>query len=130
VPRLLHLLALLLVFMMSGAPTWVSALAEGGCADERGDECGCEGDGNCQDEGGHQGGDKCTNDPSGCPEEGCGDCSVLCSSCPRTHLVMPSLVVRIAPVELATWWLAGEVGQRLPISPPARDVFHPPRFAS
>jgi hypothetical protein len=106
VPRFLQLVALVLVFMVSGAPAWIAELAEDDCAAK------------CADE-----------EQDGCPDEGCGDCSVVCSSCPRSHVVLPSHVVRVAPGSLDFACLASEAGERVPDEPVPEGVFHPPRLA-
>lgn len=102
--RLLPLIALMLVFLTSGAPTWIAELTGDDCAEQ------------CTDE-------------SSCPDEGCADCSVICSSCVRTHVVVPQVVAVIAPGAVAVSWLAPEVGAQMPVGPPPQGVFHPPRRA-
>lgn len=103
-PRFLQLVALALAFLVSGAPTWIGELAEDDCAE------------------------KCANE-SGCPEKGCGDCSVICSSCPRTHAILPSHVVSLAPAGVDLLWISTEVGEWVPDDPVPEGVFHPPRLA-
>lgn len=103
--RLLPLIALMLVFLTSGAPAWIAELAQDDCAEQ------------CADE-------------SSCPDEGCAGCSVICSSCVRAHVVVPQVVAVIEPGAIAVTWLAPEVGARMPVGPPPEGVFHPPRRAS
>jgi hypothetical protein len=103
VPRLLQLIALVLVFTISGAPKWVAELVEDDCTEE------------------------CSNE-SQCPEEGCDDCSIICSSCPRAQFFPPqsaSFVPRLVGVSAD----AHEAGERVPTGPPPKGVFHPPRRA-
>ncbi len=102
-PRFVHLIALALVFAMSGAPTWIAEAMEDDCAEE------------CASE-------------SGCPDEGCADCSIVCSSCPRAHFVAPQTVT-LAPTPVGVSSVAHEAGKRLPQGPPPKGVFHPPRRA-
>lgn len=105
VHRVLQLLAILVALATCGAPAWAVELLKDDCADE------------------------CTDEPEGCPSEGCGDCSVLCSSCPRVPGAICALPPRIAPAVLASWWIAGEPAQQKPTEPPPKGVFHPPRRA-
>lgn len=96
----------MLAFVVSGAPTWLGELVEDDCAQE------------------------CTTDePGGCPE-GCGNCSIVCSSCPRSHVVVPSLVASVAPVVVDFARIASEAGERLPDDPVPEGVFHPPRLVA
>lgn len=104
-PRFLPLVALVLAFVVSGAPAWIGEVLEDDCAEE------------CAD-------------PTGCPEDGCADCSILCSSCPRTHVVAPPLAVAFAPAAGGLAWLAGDARERVPDDPVPEGVFHPPRRAS
>ena len=106
-PRVLQLVALMLAFLVSGAPTWVAELAEDDCADE------------CADE-----------EQDGCPDEGCGDCSVICSSCPRPHMLLSQHVVRFAPAPSCFLWISSEAGECVPDDPVPEGVFHPPRLAA
>jgi hypothetical protein len=103
VPRFLSLIALVLAFVMMGAPTWIAALTGDDCAEK------CRGEAEC-------------------PDEGCADCSIICSACPRTHVVVPQQATRVAPASIVSW-LSREVGERMPVGPPQDGVFHPPRRA-
>ncbi len=105
-PRSLRLLALLLVIVMSGVPAWAAELAaEDDCAER------------CADE-----------QQDGCPDEGCADCVIVCSSCPRNHVVVPSPCLRPAAV-FAIEAIPKEADEREPVGPPPEGVFHPPRRA-
>lgn len=102
---MIQLVALSLAIMMAGAPAWVAEAAEDECAEE------CAGD----------------RSAGGCEEQGCGDCSVVCSYCPRPHLVVPQ-VADVPAVEMATLRdSAPPTCERVPTGPPPRGVFHPPR---
>jgi hypothetical protein len=100
----LPLVALVLAFVVSGAPAWIGELVEDDCAEE------------CADS-------------TGCPEDGCADCSILCTSCPRTHGVAPHAAA-LAPAARGLAWLAGDARERVPDDPVPEGVFHPPRRAS
>ena len=102
-PRFLHVFALVMAFIASGAPTWISELAEDDCAVE------------CSDE-------------SSCPDEGCADCSIICSSCPRSHVVAPQTTM-VVPMPINVSAVAHEASERWPLEPPPEGVFHPPRRA-
>lgn len=102
VPRFLQLVAVVLAFMVSGAPSWATELAGDDCAQ------------------------KCTNE-STCPDEGCGDCSIICSSCPRVHVVVPQQASVLAAFAVA--WTSHDVSERVPVGPHPDGVFHPPRDA-
>ena len=104
VPRFLHVIALLLTFMVSGAPAWIGELAGDDCAEQ------------CASE-------------SACPDEGCADCSIICSSCPRAHVVVPSQANRVVLASVGVSQVSDEASERLPASPPPEGVFHPPRRA-
>lgn len=104
-PRFLQLVALMLAFLVSGAGAWVAELAKDDCAEE------CEGD-----------------ELTSCPEQGCTDCSVTCSSCPRTLALAWTHVVRVEPVSTSFGWISSEVRERVPDDPFAEGVFHPPRL--
>jgi hypothetical protein len=106
VPRLLQVVALVMVFAISGAPAALAELSEDDCAEQ------------CADE-----------DQTGCPDEGCADCSIICSSCPRTHVVAASGASPLSAVLLAGVRIATEPAQRIPADPPPEGVFHPPRLA-
>jgi hypothetical protein len=106
VPRFLQAIALVLVFVISGAPAVLAELLEDDCAER------------CADE-----------DQTGCPDEGCADCSIICSSCPRTHVVAPSGANLLPTAPLAVARITTEAGQRVPTDPPPEGVFHPPRLA-
>jgi hypothetical protein len=106
VPRSFRVLAFVLVIVMSGASAWVAELAADDDCAER-----------CADE-----------QQDGCPDEGCGDCVIVCSSCPRNHVVIPS--PGLLPVALfAVEALPQEADERMPVGPPPEGVFHPPRLA-
>lgn len=92
-----------MAFVISGAPMWVAELAEDNCAEE------------CADE-------------SGCPDEGCADCSVICSSCPRAQYLAPQTTA-IVPMLVDVSAAAHDAGERVPLEPPPKGVFHPPRRA-
>ena len=96
----------MLVFAISGAPAMLAELAEDDCAEK------------CADEG-----------QTGCPDEGCADCSIICSSCPWTHVVAPSGANPLPAVPLSGARITTEAGQRAPADPPPEGVFHPPRLA-
>lgn len=102
VPRFFHAIALALIFLVSGAPAWIAELT--------GDDCRAQ----CADE-------------SSCPDEGCADCSVLCSSCPRAHVVVPPQPNRFGPASVDVSQIAHEASERVPAGPPLEGVFHPPR---
>lgn len=89
---------------MSGAPAWAAELLEDDCVE------------------------KCTDEPGGCPDEGCADCSLICSSCPRAHVVVPAEQLRVVPAKLVALIRAG-AGERVPSGPEPDGVFHPPRLA-
>lgn len=99
------MVALVLAFVVSGAPTWICELAEDDYAEE------------CADE-------------RGCPDEGCGDCSIVCSSCPRGHVLVPSFVVSVAPASTHFAWISSEALERVPDDPVPEGVFHPPRLVA
>lgn len=83
---------------------WIAELTEDECAEE------------------------CTDEPTGCPEEGCADCSIICSSCPRAHLVVPTQAMRLGP-EVFVARFGTDAAERVPVDPPPEGVFHPPRLA-
>ena len=97
----------MLAFVVSGAPAWVSELAKDDCAEE------CEGDAT-----------------SSCPEQGCTDCSITCSSCPRTVALVWTHVVRLEPLHTGFAWISSEAAERVPDDPVSEGVFHPPRLAA
>lgn len=105
VPRFIHVIALMLIFAISGGPTVAGELLEDDCAEK------------CADE-----------EQDGCPDEGCADCSIICSSCPRAHVLIP-LVANLLPISIEESGVAIEIGQRVPVGPPPEGVFHPPRLA-
>jgi hypothetical protein len=105
VPRFLQLVALVLAFVVSGAPAWIRELAKDDCAEE------------------------CASDRS-CPDDGCGDCSIVCSSCARVHVVVPSLVASAVAAPNVVTWISSEAGERVPDDPVPDGVFHPPRLAA
>lgn len=104
---MLQLLALMVAMLLVGAPAMVAELAEDDCAEE------CVGD----------------SGPS-CPEEGCNDCSPVCSSCPRTHVVAAALTAWSSPAADVVVGAPVEGCQRVPTGPPPEGVFHPPRVAA
>lgn len=101
--RLLQILVLSLVFVTSGAPGWlVQALVDDDCGEV------------CIDE-------------DGCPEGGCADCTITCSSCPRSHGVFPQ-AAGVAPVTVGVTVVTEVMTiQKLEDGPPPEGVFHPPR---
>jgi hypothetical protein len=99
------MVALVLAFVVSGAPTWIRELAEDDCAEQ------------CADE-------------SGCPDKGCGDCSIICSACPRGHVLVPSLVASVVLASTDFDWISTETRQRVPDDPVPEGVFHPPRLVA
>ena len=105
-PRFLQLIALTLALLLVGAPTIIAEIAEDDCAEE------------CAGEQGEE----------SCPDEGCTDCSIVCSSCPRTHFVATD-AIRFAPWRTATDQLPVESAERVPAELPPQGVFHPPRVA-
>ena len=105
-PRLLQLIALGLALLLVGAPTILTETVED-CAEE------------CAGEQGEESG----------PDEGCTDCSIACASCPRTHVVAPTVVAWLAPWRAAFVRLPPEGAERVPAGPPPQGVFHPPRIA-
>lgn len=107
-PRFAQLIALSLALLLAGAPAVIAEMAET-IEDDCADECA-----------GEQG-------EESCPEEGCSDCSIICSSCARSHVVAPSGAVRFLPWRTEYVWLRAEGPHRLPAGPPPRGVFHPPR---
>jgi len=107
VPRFLQLVALSLALLLVGAPTILAQLAEDDCAEE------------CAGEQGEE----------SCPDEGCTDCSLVCSSCPRTHVVAPTVGGWFAPWRTAIVQLSAERADTVPVGPPPQGVFHPPRIA-
>lgn len=102
-PRFLQVLALVMTFIVMGAPAWVAEILEDDCTEE------------CSDE-------------SQCPGEGCGDCSIICSSCPRSHYTTPQTVT-LSPSSVEVSAIAHETRERFPLEPPPKGVFHPPRRA-
>jgi hypothetical protein len=106
VSRVLQLLALVLCFAMSGGPTLLTEILEDDCATA------------CIDE-----------DRGGCPDEGCADCSIICSSCARSHVVVPSGPSLALAVPIAVAGIASEAGDRVPPGPSPEGVFHPPRLS-
>lgn len=100
-PRFLQLVALALVFAISGAPAWIAELAGDDCAE------------------------KCSDEPR-CPDEGCADCSVICSTCARTH-ALPVTRVASALFAFDVSEITFDASESVPPSPPPEDVFHPPR---
>jgi hypothetical protein len=105
VPRLLQLLALVVALAIAGVPTWIGELLEDDCAQT------CAGD----------------QSAGGCQEQGCTDCSVVCSSCARGLHGPPVASVHLAAAILASVDAAIDVPQRVPIGPPPQGIFHPPR---
>jgi hypothetical protein len=104
VPRVLQLVALVLAFTVSGAPAWLSELAE--------DECG----------------EKCAEN-CGCSVKSCRDCSIVCSACPRSHVLVPSLVATgVEVIDFA--WISSEASERVPEDPVPEGIFHPPRLVA
>jgi hypothetical protein len=106
VPRFLQAIALVLIFTISGVPAMLAELLEDDCAER------CAGE-----------------DQTGCPDEGCADCSIICSSCPRTHVVAPSGTSPLPAISLEVARITTEARQRVPVGPPPEGVFHPPRLA-
>ncbi len=106
-PRVLQLVALSLALLLVGAPTILAEIVEDDCAEE------CAGE---------QGEERC-------PDEGCTDCSIVCSSCPRTHVVAPGVSGWFAPWRTAVVEVTVDRAERVPAGPPPRGVFHPPRDA-
>jgi hypothetical protein len=106
VPRFLQAIALVLVLVISGVPAVLAEILEDDCAEK------CAG-----------------TDQTGCPDEGCADCSIICSSCPRAHVVAPSGASPLPVLPLAVARITTEVGQHVPADPPLEGVFHPPRLA-
>lgn len=96
----------MLAFVVSGAPAWVSELVKDDCAGA------CEGD-----------------ESTSCPEQGCTDCSITCSSCPRTGALASTLFVRVEPVPASFEWISSEAAEHVPDDPVPDGVFHPPRLA-
>ena len=105
-PRLLQLVALTVALLLVGAPTIVAELLEDDCAED------CAGD-----------------DGARCPDEACTDCSAVCASCPRPHVVVPTLGAGPAPGSTSYIQLAGHAAERVPVGPSPEGVFHPPRSA-
>jgi len=105
VPRLLQLVALTLALLVMGAPTWITEIAQDDCGDE------CKGD----------------EAAGGCDERGCTDCPVVCNSCSRTHMLPPLAVLRLDFAMTAFVHLASDLVERMPVGPPPRGIFHPPR---
>lgn len=110
-PRILQLVALLVALVLVGAPTWVGELVEAVCASDCSDECA---------------GDESA---SGCAEQGCTDCAVVCGSCARGHHAPPVAAMRPITAVLASVVVALRVDARVPIGPPPQGIFHPPRIA-
>lgn len=105
-PRVLQLVALTVALLLVGAPAIVAELLEDDCADE------CVGD-----------------EGESCPEEGCTDCSVVCSACARTHVVTPTIAAALAPWLDSFVQTSRDAAERVPVGPPPEGVFHPPRIA-
>jgi hypothetical protein len=105
VPRFLQILVLLLIFGISGGPGVIAELA--------GDDCT----------------ETCADEEPGSSEDGCGDCRLICSSCPRSHVIVPSLTNHVIPVPVNVARIAAIGAERVPIGPPPQGVFHPPRLA-
>lgn len=104
-PRLVQLVAVCFAIVMAGAPTWLAELAGDDCAEV------------------------CASDEAagGCEEQGCADCSIVCSSCPRPHTLLPHTAAA-APMAMVTFLEdAVPPSERVPVGPPPRGVFHPPR---
>jgi hypothetical protein len=99
-----QLVALVLAFVVSGAPAWISELTEDDCAEE------------------------CAK--RGCSDEGCGACSIVCSSCPRAHALVPSLVPTVVRAATDFARISSESSERLPDDPVLEGVFHPPRLVA
>ncbi len=106
-PRLLQLVTLSLVLLLVGAPKVIAELVE----DDRAEACAGEAG------------------EASCPEEGCSDCSIVCSSCPRTHVVAPGVTAWFAPWRTAFVQPSPEGAERVPAGPTPKGVFHPPRVA-
>ena len=104
---MLQLIALSLALLLVGAPTIFAEVIEDDCAEE------------CAREQGEK----------SCPDQGCTDCSLVCSSCPRTHLVAPTVGAWFAPWRTASVLLSPEGAERVPSGPSPQGVFHPPRIA-
>lgn len=102
-PRVLQVLALVMTFIVMGAPAWVAEMIEDDCAEE------------CSDE-------------SQCPDQGCGDCSLICSSCPRAQYMAPTDVT-VVPSTIEVSSVAHDTSEHRPMEPPPKGVFHPPRRA-
>lgn len=105
-PRFLQLIALSLALLLVGAPSIIAEITEDDCAEE------------CA-----------SGDGENCPDQGCADCSLVCSSCPRTHVVAPSVGAWFAPWRTAFVELSIDAAERVPVGPPPEGVFHPPRLA-
>ena len=95
------MVALVLVFMISGAPSWMAEVFEDECAEE------------CSSE-------------SRCPDDGCADCSVICPTCSRTHALPPTQLV-VASIASDVSEITFDASESVPQAPPPEDVFHPPR---
>lgn len=106
VPRFLQLIALTLPLLLLGAPAMIAEITEDECAEE------CAGE-----------------EGKSCPDEGCADCSIVCSSCPRTHVVAPVVAAWVSPWRTAIVRPSPDGPQRVPTGPPPQGVFHPPRIA-
>lgn len=103
-PRFLQILVLVLVFGISGGPGVIAELV--------GDDCT----------------ETCADD-AGASDEDCGDCRLICSSCPRSHVVVPSVTTNVIAVSVDVARIAAIGAERVPDGPPPQGVFHPPRLA-
>jgi hypothetical protein len=106
VPRFVQAIALLLILGVMGVPSIIVQLVPDDCAEE----CAGEESGSCED-------------------EGCTDCSIVCSSCARAHVLVPTVSVRAVDSPMNFVRVSTETGQRVPVGPPPEGVFHPPRRA-
>lgn len=101
------MIALSLVLLLVGAPTILAEVVEDDCAEE------CAGE----------------QSEESCPDEGCTDCSIVCSSCPRTHVVAPSVTAWFSPWRTSFVQRSPDDAERVPAGPTPQGVFHPPRVA-
>lgn len=106
-PRAVQSVALTLAFLLVGGPAVIAELVEDDCAEA------CEAE----------------QPDESCPEEGCTDCSILCSGCGRTPVITAAGAIRLALAGTGYVQLVTDVGQRMPAGPPPQGVFHPPRVA-
>ena len=106
-PRILQVLAVCLALMLVGVPKVIAEIVEDDCAEECAGEEGSE----------------------SCPDQGCTDCSIVCSSCPRAHVVAPNGALWAVPSLHGYLELEPERAERVPSGPPPEGVFHPPRSA-